>query len=273
MAVREGSFDGGLDYLAAGSGPPLVVFVGLTAEHANPTGLMRRFAVGPFLPLAEHFTVYLANRKRGLEPGSSLQDIAGHYARGIEREFDGPVHVVGTSTGGAVAQQFAVDHPHLVDRLVLVATACRLSSRGREVQRRAAAQTVAGRHRRAWAAMSSCLTATDTTGRLMAGVSWLMGNYLAADDPSDMLVTIAAEDRFDGCGDLQRITASTLVIGGERDRFYSTDLFRQTAAGIPDARLTLLPGASHMGTFSSKAAIAEILAFLSDERARATDTA
>jgi pimeloyl-ACP methyl ester carboxylesterase len=40
--VREGTLHGGLPYLAVGQGPPLVVFVGLTAEHANTTGLARR---------------------------------------------------------------------------------------------------------------------------------------------------------------------------------------------------------------------------------------
>ena len=41
QSVREGTLCGGLPYLAVGAGPPLVVFSGLTAEHANPTGLGR----------------------------------------------------------------------------------------------------------------------------------------------------------------------------------------------------------------------------------------
>jgi hypothetical protein len=45
QSVREGALYGGLPYLAVGAGPPLVVFSGLSAEHANPTGLARR--VGP----------------------------------------------------------------------------------------------------------------------------------------------------------------------------------------------------------------------------------
>jgi hypothetical protein len=129
-SVREGRLYGGLPYLAVGQGPPLVVFVGLTAEHANTTGLARRFELQTLKPLAKHFTVYAVNRKPGLPAGSSIGDLAGHYAEAIAREFPGPVCVWGISTGGSIAQQFAIDHPQLVRRLVLAATACRLSPMG-----------------------------------------------------------------------------------------------------------------------------------------------
>jgi hypothetical protein len=129
-SVREGRLYGGLPYLAVGQGPPLVVFVGLTAEHANTTGLARRFELQTLKPLAKHFTVYAVNRKPGLTAGSSIGDLAGHYAEAIAREFPGPVCVWGISTGGSIAQQFAIDHPQLVRRLVLAATACRLSPMG-----------------------------------------------------------------------------------------------------------------------------------------------
>ena len=37
--VREGALPGGLPYLAAGRGPPLLAFPALSAVHANPAGL------------------------------------------------------------------------------------------------------------------------------------------------------------------------------------------------------------------------------------------
>jgi pimeloyl-ACP methyl ester carboxylesterase len=77
----------------------------------------------------------------------------------------GPVSILGTSTGGSIAQQFAIDHPRLVRRLVLTATACRLSPHGQEVQRRFAELTRQGRSRRAWAAIGPALAATAAGGR------------------------------------------------------------------------------------------------------------
>ena len=260
--VREGSLHGGLPYLAVGQGPPLVVFSGLTAEHANPTGLERRFQLQSLKPLARHFTVYAVNRKPGLPVGATIKDLAGHYAEAVARQFPGPVLVHGISTGGSIAQQFAIDHPQLVRRLVLAATACRLSPHGREVQRRYAELTRQGRPRRAYAALGPALAATVAGGRAFAALMWLVGGSQRVEDPSDMLVTVAAEDTFDACPRLHRITAPTLLVAGGRDRYYSSELFRQTAERIPHGRLRLYPDKGHAGVLTHRPAIREIVAFL-----------
>jgi pimeloyl-ACP methyl ester carboxylesterase len=265
--VREGTLHGGLPYLAVGDGPPLVVFSGLTAEHANPTGLARRFQVQTLKPLARHFTVYAVNRRPGLPAGATIADLAGHYAEAIAHEFAGPVCVEGISTGGSIAQQFAIDHPHLVRRLALAATACRLSPHGREVQRRFAELAGQGRTRRAYATLGPTLAATDAGGRAFAALLWLVGGTQRVEDPSDMLVTVAAEDRFDACSQLHRITAPTLLVAGARDRLYSPELFRETADRIPGARLALYPNKSHSGVLTHRPAVAEVVAFLTaDDR-------
>jgi pimeloyl-ACP methyl ester carboxylesterase len=260
--VREGTLHGGLPYLAVGEGPPLVVFSGLTTAHANPTGLGRWLALWTLNPMARHFSVYAVNRKPGLPPGSTIGDLARHHALAIEHEFPGPVCVTGISTGGSVAQQFAIDHPHLVHRLVLVATACRLSAHGREVQRRLAELTAEGRLRRAAATVGPTLAATAATGRAFAVAGWLLGASQRVQDPSDLLVTVAAEDTFDAAPELHHITAPTLLVAGGRDRFYSPELFRETAGRIPGGRLALYRRKGHAGVIAHRPAIREIVAFL-----------
>jgi pimeloyl-ACP methyl ester carboxylesterase len=265
--AHEGVLHGGLPYLAVGQGPPLVVFSGFTAEHANPTGAARRFSLQPLRPLARHFTVYLVNRKPGVQPGSTIADLAGHYAEALERAFTGPVALMGISTGGSIAQQFAIDHPQLVRRLVLVASACRLGPGGRRMQRELARFTLAGQPRRAWAATGPELAATTVGSRLYAALLWLAGPKMHPEDPSDMLVVTDAEDRFNAAPGLHRITAPTLVIAGDRDRNYTPELFRETAEGIPGARLRLYPGKGHasIATLTHKPAVREILGFLTDQ--------
>jgi pimeloyl-ACP methyl ester carboxylesterase len=261
-SVREGSLSGGLPYLAVGAGPPLVVLSGLSAEHANPTGLARWFELQTLKPMAKHFTVYAVNRKPGLPAGSTIGDLAGHYAEAVAHQFPGPVSVWGISTGGSIAQQLAIDHPQLVRRLVLAATACRLSPYGREVQRRFAKLIKDGRPRRAYATLGPALAATPAGGRGFAALMWLFGGSQRTDDPSDMLVTVAAEDAFDASPRLHRITAPTLLVAGGRDRFYTPELFRETAERIPDARLRLYQDKGHAGVMTHKPAVREIVAFL-----------
>jgi pimeloyl-ACP methyl ester carboxylesterase len=59
---------------------------------------------------------------------------------------------------------------------------------------------------------------------------------MAPEDPTDLLVTLDAEDAFDVGGQLHRISAPALVIGGGRDAFYPRELFEQTAVGVHDGR-------------------------------------
>ena len=260
-AVTEGVLSTGLPYLRFGQGPPLLMAAGLSSEHANPTGVWRRMFVSSAAPFAQHFTVYLANRKVGLAPGATMSDIAADYAGAIENDFGEPVMLHGTSTGGSVALQLAIDHPALVRRLVLAAAACRLSPRGRQVQVEVARLTREGRTRRVSAVMLETLAPRPLVPAAGA-LGWLLGGSFAVDDPSDMLVTIDAEDSFDAESDLNRVQAPTLVLGGANDPFYSEDLFRRTASGIPQGRAVIFPGKSHLYAAGSKASTGIALGFL-----------
>ena len=84
-------------------------------------------------------------------------------------------------------------------------------------------------------------------------------------DPANMLATIDAECDFDVRDRLREIKATTLVIGGTRDRAFSTELFRATAAGTPGARLVLYEGRGHLGTMLDPRFGRDVAAFLHDE--------
>ena len=55
----------------------------------------------------------------------------------------------------------------------------------------------------------------------------------APDDPSDVVVTIEAEDVHDFKDRLGEITAPTLVVAGDQDPFYPAALFRDTGRRHP----------------------------------------
>jgi pimeloyl-ACP methyl ester carboxylesterase len=66
---------------------------------------------------------------------------------------------------------------------------------------------------------------------------------------------------------LDRIAAPTLPVAGGRDRFYSPELFPETAEPIPGARLCRDKG--HAGVLTHKPAVREIVAFLrADQQAQ-----
>jgi len=248
--VWSGMLHDEIPCLAIGEGPPLVMAMALGATHEMPTGFERRMLVRAALPLSAHFRVYVVNRKPGLQPGASMSDIAGSLVRAIETELGEPVLLTGTSTGGSLALQLAVDRPELVRSLVVVAAAYRLGPRGRELQRDLAELTRAGDPARGWAQLMTAGLPAPLQRSARPLVRRLAGS-MATDDPSDLLVTLDAEDAFDVGAQLDRIVAPTLVIGGTKDVFYPPQLFEQTAAGVQDGRAHLYPGWGHLRSSTS----------------------
>jgi pimeloyl-ACP methyl ester carboxylesterase len=250
--LSTGFLDGGTPYLRFGTGPPLVIVAALTPDHEIPTGWDRRMMLSSATVFASHFTVYVVNRRRGLEPGESMSDIAGHLARAIDHDLREPVRLMGTSTGGSVALQVAVDRPDLVRRLVAVASAYRLGPRGRAMQAEMAELIRADRKEDTLAHMMTSSVPAALRRPLLPLARFATRSMVPA-DPSDMLVTLEAEDAFDVRADLPRITAPTLVIGGTKDPFYPADYFEETARNVADGRAHIFEGWGHLRTSQSTA--------------------
>jgi pimeloyl-ACP methyl ester carboxylesterase len=248
-------------YLKIGQGPPLVMVPGLTPGHDVPTGWQRRMALASAGPLAGDFTVYVINRKRGLQPGESMSDIAGHLANAIEHDLGQPVFLQGTSTGGSVALQLAIDRPDLVRRMVVVAAAYRLGPRGRELQAEMARLIREGEPREAWASAITDMLPGPLRGPARP-LSRLAAGPLVPADATDVLVTLDAEDAFNVEADLPRVTAPTLVIGGGNDHFYTQELFTGTAGGVKDGRVHIFHGWGHVRASGSTATAQLTLGFM-----------
>ncbi|ANP74233.1 alpha/beta fold hydrolase [Cryobacterium arcticum] len=269
----HGIWPGGMPYLAVGSGTPLLFLPGLTPNHEPPTGADRRFQTRMLLPFAATRRVWWVNRRPGLDPDATMADIAADYALAMRQRFDGPVDVMGQSTGGSVALQLAADHPDLVKRLVIVSAAHQLGIEGRDTAMRVADDVLDGRPRTAYAELMRMLGSGAGSQRVLSGIGWLLGKNYFAHATADLMTTIRAEDGFELYSRLGDITAPTLVVGGERDAFYTPELFRQTAAGIPRGRLALYPDRGHLATTSDPRFVSDVLSFLDPPDEPADDPA
>lgn len=257
-----GTMTGGMPFLSFGDGPPLVVLPGISSNHVAPFGAHRRALLHQLWPLARFRRVWWVTRRPGLDLDATMAGLAGDYARALTSRFDGPVDVLAFSTGGSVALQLAADHPDVVRRLVIVSAAYRLGPRGAPTQQRVAEELRADRPRRAAAQLFGLLGATPATRWVFAALGWLVGRAVFRRTTADLLATIHAEDGLDLRGRLQEITAPALVIGGDRDAFYTPELFTETAARIPHGRLILYPGRGHAGTQTAPGFVQEVLGFL-----------
>ncbi len=260
--ASAGYFHCGLPYVRIGHGPrPLVVLQGLFFENKPQSRLM----VQMYAFLEREYTMYVVLRKPGLPQGYTMRNMADDYATMIQEEFGGPVDVIGVSTGGSIAQHLAADHPNLVRRLVIQSSAYVLTEESRKMQMLIGHLAEQRRWAEAYAVMFGPMMPHQGIMKYLSGpIVWLgshaLGLLAAPKDPSDLVVTVEAEDKHDFRDRLAEITAPTLVVAGDRDPFYTEALFRETAAGIPKARLILYPGMGHPA--SGKQFARDVLAFL-----------
>jgi pimeloyl-ACP methyl ester carboxylesterase len=158
VAIERGMLER-YPFAALGSGDPVVVLAGLMPTTGVDGDGTVRAALGSLGLLAPRRRLVLLNRRPGLPRGMTMAALAAEHAEAIRAGLPAPVDVIGTSTGGSIAQQLAADRPDVVRRLVLVSSACRLGPEGRRLQRRVAARLRAGARRRAGAVLAASFVA------------------------------------------------------------------------------------------------------------------
>ena len=265
--IERGAFLGEFPYVRLGNGPEnLVILPGITLENEPPNRIAAwtyRLGFGRF---AGNYTVYVINRRRGMPSGYTTGDMAADCARVVEGEL-GPSHLMGFSTGGAIAQYVALDHPAAVRSLILVVSASRLSGEGRQTCERWQTLAREGRWQQLRADMASVAVSGERNKRLARAFIKVFGGlvFRIPSDPSDFLTTLEADLRHDTTGRLEEISAPTLVIGGTEDPFFSEGSLRETAEKIPDSTLRVYEGVGHGVPKERKRSYeADALAFLND---------
>jgi pimeloyl-ACP methyl ester carboxylesterase len=203
----------------------------------------------------------------------TLTDMAGDAA-GLVRELDlGPVHVVGVSMGGMIAQTLAVRHPDQVRTLVSIMSNTGNRWKGQPalgLMRVLLRQAPPEREpyiehmTRVFAAIGSTGLPQDTERvHELAARSYDRDRDEAASG-RQLGAIIASGDRTE---QLRGIVAPTLVIHGTADRLVRPSGGLATARAIPGARLMMVEG---MGHDLPEAAWPQLLGAIT-EHARAAD--
>lgn len=241
--------------VVVGDGPPLVVFPGLASRPVTS----RLSYLG--LARVTKRRVYVINRPTGLPRGITMPELAARHAQILSLLFTEPVNLLGASTGGAIALQLAVDHPQLVNRLIVAAAASWLGDEGRQKLRRLGDEVASGR---SGAKVLASVLAPPPRSWLMAPLLWAAHQLSRGPIPTDILATIDAEVGFDVTSQLNQIRSPTLLIAGGRDRAFPLSLVQATADGIPNSRLIVYPRAGHMGAMMNRHFGRDVANFLAE---------
>ncbi|WP_443334435.1 bifunctional 3-oxoadipate enol-lactonase/4-carboxymuconolactone decarboxylase PcaDC [Streptomyces sp. MMBL 11-1] len=162
----------------------------------------------------------------------------------------------GCSIGGAVGADLALRHPHRVASLALVASSPRFGTAD-EFRQRGVIVRTNGLEPMARTAPERWFTPGFAAAQ-PAIVEWAV-QMVRTTDPGCYIAACEALAAFDIRGALGRIGVPTLVLVGAEDQVTGPAEARTLVAGIPDARLALVPGASHLAPVEQPAAVSDLL--------------
>jgi len=176
--------------------------------------------------------------------GWGFKRVAQDLAELIAGLRTGPVHIVGLSMGGVIAQQFVLDYPQLVRKLVLVSTfsALRPSNLTQWVyfgQRALLVHTVG------LVAQSKIVARRVFPEPEQTALREMAEEQIASADPRAYRSAMRYLGLFNSRQRLREIGAPTLIISGANDTTVTPIRQKALADGILGAKQIIIPNAGH----------------------------
>ncbi|MFE0055432.1 4-carboxymuconolactone decarboxylase [Streptomyces sp. NPDC059003] len=162
----------------------------------------------------------------------------------------------GCAFGGAIGAELALRQPHRVASLALIATSPRFGSADEFRQRGVIVRSngldpIARTSPERWFTPGFAAAQPAIT-------DWAV-QMVRTTDPGCYIAACEALAAFDIRAELGSIGVPTLVLVGSEDQVTGQGEARTLVAGIPDARLAVVPGASHLAPVEQPAAVTDLL--------------
>ncbi|MGW0731913.1 bifunctional 3-oxoadipate enol-lactonase/4-carboxymuconolactone decarboxylase PcaDC [Streptomyces sp. NPDC002851] len=162
----------------------------------------------------------------------------------------------GCALGGAVGADLALRHPQRVASLALIAASPRFGTAD-EFRQRGVIVRTNGLDPVARTAPDRWFTPGFAANQ-PAITEWAV-QMVRTTDPGCYISACEALAAFDIRSELGRIGVPTLVLVGSEDQVTGPAEARTLVAGIPDARLAVVPGASHLAPVEQPGAVTDLL--------------
>ena len=255
--------DGRMRYVSFGRGDrALVLLPGLSDGLATVRGKALLLAA-PYRMFFERYTVCMFSRREALPEGWSIRDMAADQAEAMKTLGISRACVMGVSQGGMIAQHLAIDHPELVERLVLAVTAPRVNGIIRDCVEGWIRLAQAGDHRALMidtAEKSYSPAYLKRYRRLYPLLGWI-GRPASYDR---FLVNARAILGFDASRELEGIRCPTLILAGAEDRTVGVQASHELYAGIANSELHVYAGLGHAAYEEAPDFNARVLRFLEE---------
>ena len=238
--------NGRVNAAQSGNGPALFLFHSLLSDRASFDAIIPS--------LSQSFRVIVPELP-GFGGSSAvtggLVAVADRMAEVVkESGGGGDTMVLGNGYGGFVALQMAIRHPGIAKRLILADCGAAFSESGREAFRNMAAVSKA----KGLQAIADIAMRRLFAPEFQAQHTDLMRDRRDAflrTDPQVLQAACAALAELDLRPQLEQVRIPVLVLVGEHDEATPPPMSRELAAGLPNARLKIIPGCAHVPQLQS----------------------
>lgn len=231
-------------YVAYGTGEKkLVVLPGLS-DGLVTVNAKALFFASTYRKFANDYTVYTFSRKNVLPEDYTIEQMAEDQVEAMNKLGIERAYVLGISQGGMIAQYVAINHPEVVEKLILAVTA-------------EYANVTVKENINNWIEMASndkyIELITDTANKMyterdlskIKGLIPFTAKILVPKSFDRYLINCRAILGFDARKGLSKIECPTLVISGDRDITVGNDAPEAFKNSIKDCEVFVYEGLGH----------------------------
>ena len=231
-------------YVSFGKGSKKIVMLPGLSDGLTTVKGKARLLVGPYKKYLKDYTIYMFSRKNKMPEDYSIQDMADDQVTAMKKLGIDKAYVCGVSQGGMIAQCIALNHPEVVEKLVLAVTAPSVNN--------VSHVAVSG-----WIKMAESGNHTelmvDTADKMYSDRYLaknrkffpIMAKFTKPSSYERFYRNANAILKFDVRDRLSEITADTYIIAGEDDKTVGNDPAGELKDGIPNSELYVYEGLGH----------------------------
>ncbi len=225
--VSEGDME--MDYIVFGSGEKsFVILPGLSVHSVMGSADAIAEAYKDF---SEEYTVYVFDRAKNIQTGYTVKDMADDTAEAMKSLGLEGADIFGASQGGMIAQYIAINHPELVNKMILGSTLAKPNDTFKSITdewtRLAEAKDETG-------LLESFADNVYSAATLESYRDVLISSNLGITDEEyqRFIILTQACETFNCYDELSSIKCPVLVIGTEGDHVVTADGSRQIADAL-----------------------------------------
>ena len=220
-----------MDYFKFGQGGrTLVIIPGLSVQSVM---ISANAVASAYQPLTNDFTIYVFDRRKELPASYSVREMARDTAEAFRALGLRQAAVFGASQGGMIAMTMAIEHPGLVQELVLCSTAARMTKARYQAVDQWVKLAQDGDATGLYLAFGEAIF-TQGMFEQLRELLVETAKSVTSEDLSRFVILAEGLKDFDVLSELEKIACPVFVVGSTDDRVLGADATDEIAERLSD---------------------------------------